>query len=80
MYHNKKFDGPPRHRHDFVPEWNSFQTRRSTGDQGRTKFVVIRPSMQESAEDFPGAVGLFLADLRNGMFKMKLDAARKHAV
>eukprot|EP00973_Karenia_brevis_P052062 7231368-Karenia_brevis.AAC.1 len=36
--------------------------------------------MHESSEDFPGAVGPFLVGLRNGMFEMKLDAARKCAV
>eukprot|EP00973_Karenia_brevis_P038899 5370478-Karenia_brevis.AAC.1 len=24
MYHNKKYDGPSRHREEFVPEWNSY--------------------------------------------------------
>eukprot|EP00973_Karenia_brevis_P018648 2557488-Karenia_brevis.AAC.1 len=42
-------------------------------------FVVIRPFMHESSEDFPGAVGQFLVELRSGMFEMKLDAARKCA-
>eukprot|EP00973_Karenia_brevis_P058669 8171238-Karenia_brevis.AAC.1 len=63
MYHNKKYDGPPRHRAEFVPEWNSHDTRLS----GQTSVTVTRPFMHESSEYFPGAVGLFLADLRNGM-------------
>eukprot|EP00973_Karenia_brevis_P067208 9345640-Karenia_brevis.AAC.1 len=75
MYHNRKIDGSWRHREDTVPEWSSAIKVRH-GDN----CTITRPFQHESAEDFPGAVGLFLADLRNGVFRKKLHAARTSAV